>query len=119
MKIRTFTQASAAVLFALAAGFASSQASAQAVDEEAAKALFKRNDCAKCHHPTREKKGPSLAEMAKDLKGKPDAEAKIVKQLTAAVKVKLRDDKKEEEHKVIDTKDEKQIKNLAQWLLKQ
>ena len=104
---------------ALVIGAAPFAAGAQTVDEEAAKALFKRNDCAKCHHPTREKKGPSLKEMVKELKSKSDAEARIVKNLTTAPKVKLRDENKEEEHKIIDTKDEKQIKNLAAWLMRQ
>ena len=42
-----------------------------------------------------------------------------MKNLTTGPKVKLLDDQKEEEHKIIDTKDEKQIKNLAAWLMKQ
>ena len=109
----------AAALFATGAFVLSAPASAQAVDEDAAKALFKRNDCAKCHHPTRDKKGPSLQKVAKELKGKADWEARIMKNLTTGPKVKLLDDQKEEEHKIIDTKDEKQIKNLAAWLMKQ
>lgn len=109
----------AGALAAALIGVAPFAANAQAVDEDGAKALFKRNDCAKCHHPTREKKGPSLKDMAKELKGKADAEARIVKNLTTAPKVKLRDENKEEEHKIIDTKDDKQIKNLAAWLMKQ
>lgn len=104
----------------LAAGMAmGGAAQAQAVDEEAAKALFKRNDCAKCHHPNRDKKGPSLQKMAKELKGKADWEKRIIKNLTTGPKVKLLEDNKEEEHKIIDTKDEKQIKNIAAWLMKQ
>lgn len=91
---------------------------AQAVDEEGAKALFKRNDCAKCHHPTREKKGAALAEIASKYKGKADAMDKLYKQLTTGPKVKMLDDKKEEEHKIVDTKDEKQVKNLIAWILK-
>lgn len=117
MKIRTLTQAAAAAAFALSAGLVSTQASAQAVDEEAAKALFKRNDCAKCHHPTREKKGAALSEIASKYKGKADAMDKLYKQLTTGPKVKMLDDKKEEDHKIVDTKDEKQIKNLISWIL--
>jgi cytochrome c len=109
----------AAALLAGGAFTLSAPASAQAVDEDAAKALFKRNDCAKCHHPTRDKKGPSLQKVAKELKGKADWEARIMKNLTTGPKVKLLDDQKEEEHKIIDTKDEKQIKNLAAWIMKQ
>jgi cytochrome c len=109
----------AATLLASGALVLSAPAGAQAVDEAAAKALFKRNDCAKCHHPTRDKKGPSLQKVAKELKGKADWEARIMKNLTTGPKVKLLDDQKEEEHKIIDTKDEKQIKNLAAWIMKQ
>jgi cytochrome c len=107
-----------AALFAASAAALCAPAFAQ-VDDEAAKALFKRNDCGKCHHPTRDKKGPSLQKVAKELKGKADWEARIMKNLTTGPKVKLLDDQKEEEHKIIDTKDEKQIKNLAAWLMKQ
>ncbi len=97
----------------------SAPAAAQAVDEAAAKALFKRNDCAKCHHATKDKKGPSLAKVVKELKSKKDWEQRIIKNVTTGPKVKLLDDKKEEEHKIIDTKDEKQLKNLAAWLMQQ
>ena len=107
-----------AALFAVSAAALCAPAFAQ-VDDEAAKALFKRNDCGKCHHPTRDKKGPSLQKMVKELKGKSDWEARIIKNVTTGPKVKLLDDQKEEEHKIIDTKDEKQIKNLAAWLMKQ
>jgi cytochrome c len=107
-----------AAVFAVSASALCAPAIAQ-VDDDAAKALFKRNDCGKCHHPTRDKKGPSLQKVAKELKGKSDWEARIIKNLTTGPKVKLLDDQKEEEHKIIDTKDEKQIKNLAAWLMKQ
>jgi cytochrome c len=95
---------------------------ASAVDEDAAKALFKRNDCNKCHAKSRDKKGPSLKKMAKELKEKgakenKDPEAVAIDQMTKGPKVKLLDSGKEEEHKIIDTKDMKEIKNLANWLL--
>jgi cytochrome c len=88
-------------------------------DEAKAKALFKRNDCGKCHAPDRDKKGPALQKIAKEMKGKPDAEDKLVKQLTSSPKVKLLDSGKEEEHKAVDTKDVKEIKNLVAWILAQ
>lgn len=100
--------ATAALSFALPA--------AAAVDEDAAQKLFKQNDCTKCHNPEKTKKGPSLKKIAKDYKGKADAEKKIVEHMTAGKKVKL-EDGTEEEHKVIDTKDVKAQKNLAQWIL--
>jgi cytochrome c len=38
--------------------------------------------------------------------------------MTAGYKVKL-EDGTEEEHKIIDTKDPKELSNLAQWILSQ
>ncbi len=86
------------------------------VDEDAAKSLFKRNDCTKCHNPDRNKKGPALKTIAKEYKGKADAEKKIIEMMTAGKKVKL-DDGTQEDHKVIDTKDPKQLANMAKWIL--
>lgn len=90
--------------------------SANALDEDAAKALFKKNDCTKCHAPAKEKKGPSLKKIASKEKGKPDIEAKLIKHMTSGEKVKL-DDGTEEEHKVLDTKDKAEMKNLVEWIL--
>jgi cytochrome c len=89
-----------------------------AFDEDAAKALFKKNDCTKCHAPAKSKKGPSLKKIAEELKGKPDAEEKMLKHMTTGPKVKL-EDGTEEEHKIIETKDKAELKNLIQWILAQ
>jgi cytochrome c len=89
-----------------------------AFDEDAAKALFKKNDCTKCHAPAKTKKGPSLKKIAEEMKGKPDAEEKLITHMTTGPKVKL-EDGTEEEHKVIDTKDKAEMKNLIQWILAQ
>ncbi len=86
------------------------------VDEDAAKLLFKQNECGKCHNPEKNKKGPSLKKTAKEYKGKANAEQEIIKHLTSAKKVKL-DDGSEEDHKVVDTKDPKALSNLAKWIL--
>ncbi|HTY03643.1 MAG TPA: c-type cytochrome [Rhodocyclaceae bacterium] len=90
----------------------------RAFDEEAAKALFKKNDCTKCHAPAKTKKGPSLKKIAEENKGKPDIEAKLIKHLTTGPKVKL-EDGTEEEHKIIETKDKAELKNLIEWILAQ
>lgn len=90
--------------------------SAQAVDEAAAKKLFKLNDCGNCHAPDKTKKGPSLKAIADKYKGKAEGEDKAVKNMTAGEKVKLADGT-EDFHKIIDTKDVAQQKNLAQWIL--
>ncbi len=89
---------------------------ANAFDEDAAKKLFKKNDCTKCHAEAKDKKGPSLKKTAKEFKGKPDAEKKILEHMTAGKKVKL-DDGTEEDHKIIDTKDPAELKNLIEWIL--
>lgn len=101
--------AGAALLFA---------APSSAFDEDAAKKLFKANDCTKCHAPAKTKKGPSLKKIAEDNKGKADAEAKLTKHMTTSPKVKL-EDGTEEEHKIIDTKDKAELKNLVDWILAQ
>lgn len=86
------------------------------IDADAAKSLAKRNDCLKCHAVDKTKKGPSYKSIALKYKGKADAEAKLIKQITTAPKVKL-EDGTEEEHKIIDTKDQKEMKNLVNWIL--
>ena len=100
------------LLFALT-GLAPVQA---AVDEDAAQALAKKNDCFKCHAVDKTKKGPSYKKIALKYKGKPEGEEKAIKNMTAGLKVKL-EDGTEEDHKIIDTKDPKELKNLAQWIL--
>ncbi|TRZ91228.1 MAG: cytochrome C [Rhodocyclaceae bacterium] len=100
-------------MFLALAGLAPVQA---AVDETAAQALAKKNDCFKCHAVDKTKKGPSLKKIAEKYKGKADGEEKAIKNITTGPKVKL-DDGTEEEHKIIDTKDPKELKNLVQWIL--
>jgi cytochrome c len=85
-------------------------------DDDAAEALFKENDCHKCHHATKSKKGPSLAKIAEKYKGKPDSEAKMLEHMSKGGKVKL-DDGTEEDHKVIGTKDIKAKTDVAKWML--
>lgn len=87
-----------------------------AVDVAAAQALMDSNKCGKCHAVDKSKTGPSLQKIAAKYKGKADGEANVIKNITTAPKVKL-DDGTEEEHKVIKTKDQAQLKNLAQWIL--
>lgn len=87
-----------------------------AVDEDAAKALAKRNDCFKCHAIDKTKKGPSLKKIAAKYEGKTDGQEKAIKNITSGNKVKL-EDGTEEDHKIIDTKDPKELKNLADWIL--
>lgn len=105
------------LLFGLSAAMSMSPVSA-AADAEGAKALAKSNDCLKCHAVDKDKKGPSYKKVAAKYKGKADGEDKVTKAITTGPKVKL-DDGKEEEHKILDTKDPKQVKNLVHWILEQ
>ena len=87
-----------------------------AVDADAAKALFKDNDCTKCHAVDKTKKGPSLKKIAAGQKT--DGQEKIIKNITTGPKIQF-EDGSEEKHKIIDTKDPKELKNLADWILSQ
>lgn len=87
-----------------------------AIDDAAAKATGKRNDCFKCHAVDKTKKGPSYQKIAAKYKGQADAQEKIMKNITTGPKVKL-EDGSEEEHKIIDTKDPQELKNLIDWIL--
>jgi len=112
-----FNFARTSLLAASAAIFMFSAPVAAAVDEDAAKALAKKNDCFKCHAIDKTKKGPSYKKIALKYKGKEaEGETKMIKNMTTGPKVKL-EDGSEEDHKIIDTKDQAEIKNLVRWIL--
>jgi cytochrome c len=95
--------------------------SAYAVDEEAAKALARQNNCFKCHSVDKDKDGPAYHKVAEKFKGKADAESRLIEHITSGEKAKFPDGH-EEEHKIVKTsppKDMAQIKNLVQWILAQ
>ncbi|MCX7165297.1 MAG: cytochrome C [Rhodocyclales bacterium] len=102
----------AALLLALAG---SVPALAQ-VDAEAAQALAKRNDCFKCHAIDKTKKGPAYKRVAARLKTKPDAVETLVEHITTGPMIQLPDGT-DEKHKIIDTKDPGELRNLVQWIL--
>lgn len=107
------------LIAASAVVLAFSSAAGAAVDAEAAKALAKKNDCFKCHAIDKTKKGPSYQKIAAKYKGKEaEGEQKMIKNITTGPKVKL-EDGTEEDHKIIDTKDQAEMKNLVQWILSQ
>ncbi len=114
MKIKTSLLLTGSLFVALA-GLAPVHA---AVDEAAAKALAKKNDCFKCHAIDKTKKGPSYQKIAAKYKEKKLGEKEAIKQMTTSPKVKL-EDGTEEDHKNIDTKDPKELSNIAQWILAQ
>lgn len=99
---------------AVAAVFAFTTAQA-APDAAAAEKMTKDNGCTKCHAVDKDKKGPAFKKVAADLKGKPDAEAKLTTFLTTGPKIAGSD----EAHKSLAGKDPASIKNLVQWILAQ
>ena len=112
MKTKTSLLMTGSLFFAVA-GFAPAHA---AVDAAAAKALAKKNDCFKCHAEDKTKKGPSYKAIAAKFTKKKLGEKDAIKQMTQGYKVKL-EDGTEEDHKIIDTKDPKELSNLAQWII--
>lgn len=109
----SFVVVSASLVMALASvAPAHATADVRAADE--AKALFKKNDCTKCHATDKTKKGPSLKDIA--AKYRAEGREKVIKNITTGPKVKL-EDGTEEDHKIIETKDPKELKNLADWIM--
>jgi cytochrome c len=96
--------------------FASVAPAQTSIDADAAKALFKGNDCTKCHSVDKTKKGPSLKKIAAGQKT--DGQERIIKNITTGPKIQF-EDGSVEKHKIIDTKDPKELKNLADWILSQ
>lgn len=101
---------------ALVSALCLSTSAQAAVDADAAQALAKKEGCTKCHAVEKKKEAKSLTEISKSFKGKADAQAKILNHLTSGEMVKF-DDGKEEEHKVLKTKDKADIQNLIDWIL--
>jgi cytochrome c len=114
MKNALLRNAGCAALFALLA----SSAVHAAADDAAAKSLAQGNDCFKCHAVDKPKKGPSLVKIAAKYKGRADAQEQLITNFTTGPLVKLPDGS-EEKHKIVNTKDTKALKNLAEWILSQ
>lgn len=115
MKLKTITSK----LFGMAAATAVLSLSVPAfaaMDAAAVEPYMKKAGCFKCHAVDKTKKGPSYKKIAEKYKGKPDGEAKIIKNITTGPKVKL-EDGTEEEHKVVDTKDPADLKAISNWIL--
>jgi cytochrome c len=100
---------STAVLLALAGP-------AHAVDAAAAQALAKRSNCFKCHAVDKKKEAVAWKDVAAKRKGKPDAQAELIKHVTTGPKVKDADGV-EDEHPIIKSKNMDEIKNLVDWIL--
>lgn len=114
MKKLSLSLVSGSALLVLGAGLPANAA----VDVEAAQALFKKEECAKCHSVDKTKSGPALKKIALKYKGKAEGQDKVIKQITTAPKFK-NEDGSEEEHKVINAKEPAALKNLADWILSQ
>ncbi len=99
--------------FFLGAGIRTAQAQ---VDAAAAMALAKRNDCFKCHAIDKKKVGPAYSRIASRMKSRPDAVDTIITHITSGPVIQL-DDGTDMYHRVIDTTDPDQLKNIAQWIL--
>lgn len=89
---------------------------APAADEEAARALARQSNCFKCHAIDKKKDGPAWKDVAAKYAGKPDGEARLIKHITSGEKAKFPDGH-EEDHTIVKSKDEKEIKNLVDWIL--
>ncbi len=100
----------------LAACVGTGQARAQQIDAAAAMALAKKNDCFKCHAVDKNKKAPAYARIAARLRTKPDGVERVIEQVTTGPQVELQDGS-HEDHRVIDTRDPNELKNLARWIL--
>lgn len=103
-----------AVIALLLFAFAGST-SAQNIDADAAKSLFGKSGCRKCHDATKEKNGPSFEKTSAKYKGKADSEDKLYTHLTTNPMVKY--DDKEENHVSPKTQNEAEIRNLIRWIL--
>jgi cytochrome c len=103
----------------LAAGtllLAAQSVAAQAVNEGAAEDLAKAGKCFRCHSVDKAKKAPSYKRIAQKYKGKPDAEAALLKHLSGTQSVKV-EDGGDEQHEPPPARDAADLKNLVQWIL--
>jgi cytochrome c len=98
---------------ALALGFIST---AGAVDADAARTLARQSNCFKCHAIDKKKEGPAWKDVAAKYKGKAGAEGRLIKHITSGEKAKF-EDGHEEDHAIVKSKDQAQIKNLVDWIL--
>ncbi len=94
---------------------------AGAVDEEAARTLAKQSGCFKCHAVDKEKEdgGPAWRDTAAKYKVETPPEgpqARLVTHITTGEKAKFADGH-EEEHKIVKSDDQNEIKNLVDWIL--
>ena len=85
-------------------------------DPAAAESMVRQNGCFKCHSITKKKDGPAYHDVATKMKGDPGAEQRLITHITSGEKAKFPDGH-EEAHKIIKTKDPKELKNVVDWIL--
>lgn len=86
------------------------------IDADAAKKLARKSSCLKCHAVDKEKDGPSYQKVAEKYRGRTDGEEKLIEQITTGKQAKFPDGH-EEEHRIIETRDMDEIRNLVNWIL--
>lgn len=112
----------ATIVAALVSGCASGPPAADeaiaATDAYAARRLAQQNNCMRCHSvATRQKVGPTYAEVAAKYRAQPNAEARLYEHLTSGLATLS--DGHQEEHKVIRARTPEQVRNLVHWILEQ
>lgn len=88
---------------------------AAALDEAGAMALLKDSKCLTCHSVNKKKDGPAYAEIAREYRGNPEAEAKLIEWMSKKHTVEI--DGEEEDHGMIKTRDPAKISNVVRWIL--
>lgn len=104
---------------AVAALLAMTATPASAADENAARALARQSNCFKCHAIDKKKEGPAWKDVAEKYRKAGDpakAQARLVTHITTGEKAKF-EDGHEEDHAIVKTKDQNEIKNLVDWIL--
>jgi cytochrome c len=86
------------------------------IDVEGAEALARRESCLKCHGIDKKKDGPAYKQVAAKYRGKPDAEERLIEHVKSGKTIKLPNGDREE-HRILKFADEKETRNLVQWIL--
>lgn len=111
---KAFPMALAALSLAAALP-AAAEASAPALDAEAANTLLTKNGCYRCHAIDRRKIGPAYKAVAAHYKDRPDAEEVLYRHVTTGPTIRI--DEHEESHAVIKAPGEADIRNAIRFIL--
>ncbi len=86
------------------------------IDEEAANAVPPQVDCCNCHVVEKKSLGSAYKDLVAKYPDTANAEAKLIEHTTIGKKTKC-EDSHEKGHKIINTKDMNEIRNLVNWFL--